>query len=73
MKHLSHPPVIKHWRPGPKHPIYGIPASQWMAVVQRMTEKKNRSVPLQPRLVSRMKRSVASYIMDSKQRGQQES
>jgi hypothetical protein len=40
MKHLSHPHVIKHRRPGLKHPIYGIPASQWMAVVQRMTEKK---------------------------------
>jgi hypothetical protein len=37
----SHPPaVIKHRRPGPKHPAYGIPASQWPTVVQRVVEQK---------------------------------
>ena len=25
----SHPPVLQHRRPGPKRPIYGIPASEW--------------------------------------------
>jgi hypothetical protein len=37
----SHPPaVIKHRRPGPKHPAYGIPASHWSTVVHRVVEKK---------------------------------
>ena len=34
------PVVIKHLRPGPKHPAYGIPASQWPTVVQRVVEQK---------------------------------
>jgi len=37
----SHPPaVIKHRRPGPKHPAYGIPASHWSTVVHRVVEQK---------------------------------
>ena len=37
----SHPPVvIKHRRPGPKHPNYSIPASEWPTVVQRVAELK---------------------------------
>ena len=36
----NHPPVIKHRRPGPKHPTYGIPASEWPTVVQRVVEQK---------------------------------
>jgi hypothetical protein len=37
----SQPPaVIKHRRPGPKHPAYGIPASHWPIVVHRVVEKK---------------------------------
>jgi hypothetical protein len=37
----SHPPpLIKHRRPGPKHPADGHPASQWPTVVQRVVEKK---------------------------------
>ena len=40
MKHLSHPSVIKHRRPGPKHPNYGIPAELLSTVVQRVVEKK---------------------------------
>jgi hypothetical protein len=37
----STPPVaIKHMRPGPKHPAYGLPASQWPTVVQRVVEQK---------------------------------
>ncbi len=37
----SHPPaVIKHRRPGPKHPTYRIPASEWSVVVQRVVEQK---------------------------------
>jgi len=37
----SHPPVvIKHRCPGPKHPAYGIPASEWPTVLQRVLEQK---------------------------------
>ena len=36
----SHPPIMKHWRPGPKHPTYGIPAPAWPTVVQRVVELK---------------------------------
>jgi hypothetical protein len=37
----SHSPeVIKHRRPGPKHPENGIPTSQWPAVLHRVAEKK---------------------------------
>jgi hypothetical protein len=37
----SHPlEVIKHRRSRPKHPAYGIPASEWPAVVQRVAEQK---------------------------------
>jgi hypothetical protein len=37
----SHPPaVIKHRRPGPTHPAYGIPASEWPTVLQRVLEQK---------------------------------
>jgi len=31
---------MKHWRAGPKHPAYGIPASHWPTVVHRVVEKK---------------------------------
>jgi hypothetical protein len=36
----NNPPLIKHRRPGPKHPNYGIPASEWPIVVQRVVEQK---------------------------------
>jgi len=37
----SHPSeVITHRRPGPKHPKYGIPTSQWPTVVHRVVEQK---------------------------------
>jgi len=38
--HSSHPPVLKYRRPGPKRPTYGIPASEWPTVVQRVVEQK---------------------------------
>jgi hypothetical protein len=34
------PPIIQHRRPGPKHPAYGIPDSEWPAVLYRVIEKK---------------------------------
>ena len=36
----SNPPFLKHRRPGPKHPNYGIPADLWPTVVQRVVEQK---------------------------------
>jgi hypothetical protein len=37
----SHPPeVIKHRRPGPKHPKFSMPAELWSTVVQRVVEQK---------------------------------
>ena len=36
----SHPPVVKHRRPGPKDPTYGIPTSEWPTVVHRIVEQK---------------------------------
>jgi hypothetical protein len=37
----STPSVIENQRrPGPRNPAYGIPASQWPAVLHRILEKK---------------------------------
>ncbi len=36
----NNPPLLKRRRPGPKHPNYGIPASEWPTVVQRVAEQK---------------------------------
>jgi hypothetical protein len=38
---ISHTPgLIKHRRPGPKRTTYGIPASEWPTVLQRVVEQK---------------------------------
>ena len=36
----SNPPLLKHQRPGPKHPNYGIPTELWPTVVYRVVEQK---------------------------------
>jgi hypothetical protein len=36
----SHPPVMKHRRPEPKHPAYSIPTTEWSTVMQRVMEQK---------------------------------
>ena len=36
----SYPPVMKHRFPGPKRITYGITASEWTTVVQRVVEQK---------------------------------
>ena len=37
----SHPPaVIKHRRPGPTHPKYGIPTEHWPMVIHRVVVQK---------------------------------
>jgi hypothetical protein len=34
------PVVIKHRRPGPTHPKYGIPSEHWPMVMHRVVEQK---------------------------------
>ncbi|MGZ3616702.1 MAG: hypothetical protein ACXVDN_24430 [Ktedonobacteraceae bacterium] len=36
----SNPPLLKHRRPGPEHPNYGIPAELWPSIVHRVVEQK---------------------------------
>jgi hypothetical protein len=36
----SHSPVLKHRRLGPKRITYGLPASEWPTVVQRVVERQ---------------------------------
>jgi hypothetical protein len=68
----SHPPVMKHRRPGPKHPTYGIPASQWPTVVQRVVEQKEplRTVAAAYGVSHETIRRIILHIQ--KQRGQQD-
>ena len=35
----SNPPLLKHRRPGPKHPNYGIPAELWPTVAHCVVEQ----------------------------------
>ncbi len=68
----SHPPaVIKHRRPGPKHPAYGIPASQWPTVVHRVVEQKEplRTVAAAYGVSHETIRRIMLHVQ--KQRGQQ--
>ena len=34
------PVVIKHRRPGPQHPAYSLPASEWPTVLHRVLEQR---------------------------------
>lgn len=68
----SDPPVIKHRRPGPKQPNYGIPAELWPTVVQRVVEQKEplRIVAAEYGVSHETIRRIMLHIL--KQRGQQE-
>jgi hypothetical protein len=69
----SHPPaVIKHRRSGPKHPAYGIPASHWPTVVQRVVEQKEplRTVAAAYSVSHETIHRILLHVQ--KQRGQQE-
>jgi hypothetical protein len=68
----SHPPVMKHRRPGPKHPIYGIPTSQWPTVVHRVVEMKEplRIVAAAYGVSHETIRRIMIHVQ--KQRGQQD-
>jgi hypothetical protein len=69
----SHPPVLKHRRPGPKHPVYGIPAAEWPTVVHRVVELKEalRIVAAAYGVSHETIRRIMLHVQ--KQRGRQES
>jgi hypothetical protein len=70
---ISSSPVIeKQRRPGPKHPAYGIPASQWPTVVHRVVEQKEplRSVAAAYGVSHETIRRIMLHV--HQQRGQQE-
>ena len=68
----SHPPVIKHRRPGPKHPTFGIPTSEWPTVVQRVVEQKEplRTIAAAYGVSHETIRRILLHV--PKQRGQQD-
>jgi hypothetical protein len=68
----SNPPIIKHRRPGPKHPTFGIPAEHWPTVVHRLVEQKEplRTVAAAYGVSHETIRRIMLHIQ--KQGGQQE-
>ena len=68
----SHPPVLKHRHPGPKRTTYGIPASEWPTVVQRVVEQKEslRTVAAAYGVSHETIRRIVLHVQ--KQHGQQE-
>src|SRR5262249_33835467 len=68
----SNSPLLKQLRPGPKHPNYGIPASQWSTILQHVVEQKKplRTVAAEYGVSHETIRRIILYIQ--KQRGQQE-
>jgi hypothetical protein len=68
----SNPPLIKHRRPGPKHPNYGIPAELWPTVVHRVVDQKEplRTVAAAYGVSHETIRRILLQVQ--KQRGQQE-
>jgi hypothetical protein len=68
----SHPPeMIKHRRPGPKHPKFGIPTELWLTVMQRVVEQKEplRSVAVEYGVSHETIRRILLHA--HQQRGQQ--
>ncbi len=70
--HRSHPPVLKYRRPGPKRPTYGVPASEWPTVFQRIVEQKEplRTVAATYGVSHETIRRIIRHVL--KQRGPQE-
>ena len=68
----NNPPLIKHRRPGPKHPKFGIPAELWPTVVQRVVKQKEllRTVAAEYGVSHETIRRIILHVQ--KQRGQQE-
>ena len=63
---------MKHWRPGPKHPTYGLPTSEWPTVVQRVVEQNEplRTVAAAYGVSHETIRRLLLHV--PKQRGQQD-
>ena len=68
----SNSPLLKHRRPGPNHPNYGIPTELWPIVVHRVLEQKEplRTVAAAFGVSHETIRRVILHVQ--KQRGQQE-
>ena len=64
--------LIKHRRPGPKHPTYGIPTFEWPTVVHHVVEQKEslRTVAAAYGVSHETIRRIILHFQ--KQRGQQE-
>ena len=69
----NNPSLIKHRRPGPKHPKFGIPVELWPTVVHRVVEQKEplRTVAAVYGVSHETIRRIMLHIQ--KQRGQKES
>ena len=59
----STPPIIRHRRPGPRNPAYGIPASEWRWCCSVSLRKTNLSAKLQMTMASHMKRYAVSFVL----------
>ena len=70
--HESNPPLLKHRRPGSKHPNYGIPIELWQTVVYRVVDQKEplRTVAASYGVSHETIRRIMRH--DQKQRRQQE-
>jgi hypothetical protein len=68
----SPPAVIQQRRPGPRHPAYGLPASKWPTVVQRVMEQNEplRTVAAAYGVSHETIRRIMLHVQ--KQRGQPE-
>ena len=68
----SHPLLLKHRRPGPKHPNNGIPSEQWPTVIHRVVEQKEslRTVAAAFGVSYETIRRIMGHVQ--KKRGQQE-
>jgi len=68
----SHSPLLKHQRPGSKHPNYGIPIELWQTVVYRVVDQKEplRTVAASYGVSHETIRRI--LLQAQKQRGQQE-
>ena len=66
------PPLLKHRRPGPQHPKFGIPAELWPTIVHRVVEQKEplRTVAAAYGVSHETIRRIILHA--HKQRGQQE-
>ncbi len=60
----NNPPLLKRRRPDPEHPNYGIPASEWPIIVQRVAEQKEslRTVAAAYRVLHETIRRIVLHV-----------